>query len=89
MSSNTTFGHHKICISCKRVEPTSGQSQCLTCRRNTNRKSRKRKKLEVEKKIEREREEASEVIRLSEQLKRIRESMEKIAIEINKIKINS
>ena len=54
MSSHPTFGNHKTCISCKRVEPTPGQSQCLICRRNTNRKSRKKKKLEVEKKIEEE-----------------------------------
>jgi len=43
------FGRHKICISCKRVEPIDGQSQCLKCRRKSNQKYRDRKKLVKEK----------------------------------------
>ena len=39
------FGHHKTCISCKRSESIPGQSQCLKCRRVSNKNYRDRKKL--------------------------------------------
>lgn len=51
MSSQTPFGHHKTCISCHRADSIPGQSQCLKCRRASNKKYRDKKKM-VEKKID-------------------------------------
>lgn len=63
------LGQHKTCVTCKKSDTMSGQSQCHKCRLSSQRQRRRREKLEKE-------EENS--------VRKDREYLEKIYLEIGK-----